>query len=233
MSTIPGATAAGAATQQSNAASGSTAGSQLSLASNFTTFLTLLTTQLQHQDPSNPVDSAQFTQQLVAFAGVQQQVEGNATLQKILAAVQGNQVGSASSYIGTTIKAAGNQGGLVGGLAHFGYTLSAAAKDAHVTIKNAQGAVVFEGAGSGKAGENLVDWDGRNSFNGAKEPDGVYTISVKATDAQGHAVTATPFITGVVNSASIDGGTVMLSIGALQVPTTNVTSVTNLPNTTS
>jgi flagellar basal-body rod modification protein FlgD len=236
MSTVPGAVPAGTTTTPQTTTPTSTGAtnvnSQLSLASNFNTFLNLLTTQLKNQDPTNPIDSNQFTQQLVEFAGVQQQVQANTYLQQILAAAQGNQVSSAASYIGTTIQATGNQAALSGGgSTQFGYTLSAAATDVKVTIKDSTGAVVFEGSGPGNSATNNVTWDGTNSFTGAHEPDGVYTMSVKATDSKGDAVTATPFITGKVTSASISNGVVMLDVNGLQVPTTNVTSISNLPGT--
>ena len=224
------AASAAAAAQSSNSSAATNTNSQLSLASNFNTFLNLLTTQLKNQDPSNPVDSNQFTQQLVEFAGVQQQVQGNQYLSQILAAVQGNQVGSASSYIGTTIQASGNQGSLSSGAAQFGYNLAYAASKVAVTIKDTNGAVVFQGTGTNNSGSNTVTWDGTNSFTGATEPNGIYTMSVKATDANGNAITSTPFITGTVSSASISNGTVMLNLGNnLLVPTTNVTSISNLP----
>ncbi len=208
----------------------STAGSQAlpSLADNFNTFLTLLTTQLQHQDPTNPVDSNQFTQQLVAFAGVQQQSQTNTLLKQLIASSQASQVSSASSFIGTTIQAQGNQGALVNGKAQFGYTLAAPAGKVNVTITDSNNNIVFNGLGSTKSGSNIVTWDGTNSYTGIKEQDGVYTISVSATDANGKAITATPFITGTVDSASISNGAIMLDIGALQVPEGNLTSVTNL-----
>jgi flagellar basal-body rod modification protein FlgD len=242
MSTIPGAAPAGTTTTPppapttSNTSSGSGASnSALSLASNFNTFLSLLTTQLQNQDPTNPVDSNQFTQQLVEFAGVQQQVEGNAYLQQILAAVQGSQVGSASSYIGTSIQATGNQAGLTkGGSTTFGYNLASAASKVNVTITDSSGNVVFQGTGTGNSGQNTVTWNGTDSFTGATEPTGVYTINVTAADSSGNTVTATPFITGTVQSASISNGTVELNLGGgLQVPTTSVTSINNLPGASS
>ena len=219
------------AAAQSAAANGatSTAGSVPSLAGDFNTFLTLLTTQLKHQDPTNPVDSNQFTQQLVQFAGVQQQSQTNTLLKQLIAVSQGNQVSSASSFIGTTIQAPGNKGALVNGLGQFGYTLSSTAATANVTITDSLGNTVFSGTGSKLAGSNIVKWSGQNSFTGAQEPDGVYSIKVSATDANGASITATPFTTGTVSSASIDNGAVMLNIGALAIPEGSVTSVTNLP----
>jgi flagellar basal-body rod modification protein FlgD len=243
MSTIPGAVPAGTTTtttttpttaSTSSGSGSSNVNSQLSLASNFNTFLNLLTTQLQNQDPTNPVDSNQFTQQLVEFAGVQQQVEGNTYLQQILAAVQGSSVSSASSYIGTTVQATGNQAALGStGSATFGYTLASAASNVAVTIKDSSGNVVFQGTGTGNSGSNTVTWNGTNSFTGVTEPAGVYSISVTAADSTGNAVTATPYITGTVTSASISNGTVMLNLNGLQVPTTSVTSIANLPGASS
>lgn len=224
--------AASAGTASSTTASNST-GSLTSLAGNFNTFLNLLTTQLKNQDPTSPVDSNQFTQQLVEFAGVQQQTQTNTLLQQLVNNSQTSQVSSASSFIGTTIQATGDQGALVNGSATFGYTLPNAAGTANVTITDSSGNVVFTGTGSTNAGSNTVSWDGTNSITGATEPAGVYTIKVTATDSLGNAITATPYITGKVDSASISNGSVMLEIGALQVPQGNVTSVTNLPGTTS
>ena len=217
-----------------SASSGSGASSATSLASNFNTFLNLLTTQLQNQDPTNPVDSNQFTQQLVEFAGVQQQVQGNTYLQQILAATQGNQVSSASSYIGTTIQATGNQASLSGGKATFGYTLPSAASNVQVTVKDSTGNTVFTGTGTGNSGSNTVSWNGTNNLTGVSEPAGVYSISVSATAANGTAITATPFTTGTVTSASVSNGVVDLNLGnGLLVPTTSVTSITNLPGASS
>jgi flagellar basal-body rod modification protein FlgD len=228
MSVTAAASAAAATTTSTNSTK-----SLQKLGTDFNSFLTLLTTQLKNQSPTDPVDANQFTQQLVQFAGVQQQVQGNATLEKILAAVQGNQVSSAASYVGTTIQATGSKGALVGGKAQFGYDLPLGAGKAEVSITNSAGQVIFNGIGSVNRGSNLVLWDGKNSFTGRTEPDGVYSISVKATDANGKSVAANPFTVGKVDSASIKDGTVILNIGALEVEASKVISISNLTGKTS
>jgi len=207
-----------------------TSNNALSLAGNFNTFLTLLTTQLQNQDPTNPVDSNQFTQQLVEFAGVQQQTNTNTLLSQLITIAQGSQVSSASSFVGTTVQATGNQGAIAtaGGTATFGYTLPEAAGNVSVSISDSSGNVVYTGTGPTASGSNTVSWNGTNSFTGASEPAGTYTIKVTATDANGNPITATPFETGTVTSASISNGTVMLNVGGLQIPEGNVTSISNL-----
>jgi len=74
-----------------------------SLAGNFQSFLSLLTTQLQNQDPLNPTDTNQFTQQITSMTGVEQQLVSNQLLQQLVAAQGG--VTSAANLIGDTITA--------------------------------------------------------------------------------------------------------------------------------
>ncbi len=203
------------------------------IGSNFNTFLTLLTTQLKNQNPTDPVDANAFTQQLVQFAGVQQQVNTNTYLDKILSAIKGSQVSSAASYVGTTVQAEGNGGALRDtGNAEFGYTLPLGASQAEVYITDTSGTVVFSGLGSTNRGQNLVTWDGINSFTGERAPTGIYAITVKATDANGNTVDATPFITGTVDSAAIADGNVLLNIGNMQIDASKVTYIGNLNSST-
>src|SRR5882762_7455296 len=72
------------------------------LASNFSTFLTLLTTQLKNQNPLDPLDTNQFTQQLVQFAGVEQQMKMNTQLTSLIGIEQGAQTTAAMAYLGST-----------------------------------------------------------------------------------------------------------------------------------
>src|ERR1700733_7878735 len=70
------------------------------IASNFTTFLQLLTTQLKNQDPLSPMDTNQFTQQLVQFAQVEQQMKSNDQLSQLISIEQGAQSTVALTYVG-------------------------------------------------------------------------------------------------------------------------------------
>jgi flagellar basal-body rod modification protein FlgD len=224
---LPAATTNTATT--SSASGSSSANGSASIGGDFNTFLSLLTTQLQNQSPTSPVDSNQFTQQLVEFAGVQQQVQSNTYLQQLVSASQSSQISSAASYVGTTVQASGDQGYLTsGGSATFGYTLPSTASSVQVTIKDSAGNTVFTGSGTGNSGSNTVTWNGTNSLNGSTEPAGTYTISVAATGTGGTSLTATPYISGTVSSASISNGVVELNIGGLQVPATSVTNISNL-----
>src|ERR1700692_84650 len=92
----------------STVASGSTASTSglldnTEIASNFTTFLQLLTTQLQNQDPLSPMDTNQFTQQLVQFASVEQQMKSNDSLSTLVSLQQTAQTTSALALVGATV----------------------------------------------------------------------------------------------------------------------------------
>jgi len=93
-------------------ATSSAASSQLSvnnglasLAGNFQSFLTLLTTQLQNQDPTSPLDTNQFTEQITQMTGVEQQLLSNQLLQQLVSQQTG--VGAAANLIGDTVTAPG------------------------------------------------------------------------------------------------------------------------------
>jgi flagellar basal-body rod modification protein FlgD len=141
-----------------------------------------LTTQLKNQDPTQPLDTNQLTQQIAQYSGVQQQVTTNANLEKLLATMQKSNISTAVSYLGREIETKGKTGEVSGGQGAFSYILPKTASTVDITITNAAGAVVFTGKGDVKEGRNLVVWDAKNSA-GVKQPDGRYTITVEAKGA--------------------------------------------------
>src|SRR5271155_2875824 len=92
----------------SSTASAATTASTQQIAGNFDTFLQLLTTQLQNQDPLDPLDTDQFTEQLVEFASVEQQVDMNTNLQTLISMQQTSEATSALQLVGATVTVAGN-----------------------------------------------------------------------------------------------------------------------------
>ena len=200
-----GAVAAGASAAQTNTST------QNQLDSDVNFFLTMLTTQLQNQDPTSPMDTDTFTQQIATYSGVQQQVTTNSNLTKLIAAQQQSTASVAVGYIGKEIESVGSTGEILGGQGAFSYNLASAAATANITITDSEGNVVFTGQGTTSAGRNVVVWDGVNSTTGAQEPDGVYTLAVTATDASGTAVTATPNAVTIVNGVETgSNGDIML-----------------------
>ncbi len=196
------------------------------LAEDFDQFLLLLTTQLQNQDPTDPLDTNEFTNQLVMFSQVEQSIATNTNLEQLVSLQQAKGVDAAVSYIGQVVEADGNGGFLANGNAPFVYTLPEAAEEVKVIITNSAGQAVFSGNGSTNLGKNLVTWDGINSFTGQTMPDGSYNILLKAVGLDGGELEVTTSTTGRVSAVEIDDdGQVLLTVGNLLVPIENVNAV--------
>ena len=198
-------------------------GQASSLAGNFDTFLSLLTTQLKNQDPLDPLDTNQFTQQLVEFSGVEQQLNTNSYLQTLVQSTQNSQNNAAVSYIGKQITSSGLDSDLVNGQATWSYNAPEAAT-VTATIKDAKGNQVYTETGKIDAGPGQFNWDGVGS-DGTPEPNGTYTISMTATDANGKVVDIDTQTTGVVTGVDFTGSEPVLLIGGARVNLSGVTSV--------
>ncbi len=219
----------GTVPQTSNSsASGGTAANianaQQSLAGDQQTFLKLLTTQLQNQDPLNPMNTDQFTQQLVSMTGVQQQILTNELLQQMV----GNQtgVGDPVSLLGKAVTATSSNASLQAGKANWSYAAVANAADVQVQVTNNLGQVVYQGdLGAQTVGSHSFSWNGKDS-TGVQLPDGgTYSLAVKATDAAGNTLSSTIYQQGVVTAVNNSGGQVMLTVNGSQVAANSVTTV--------
>lgn len=122
--------------------SGETAGAADQLADNFDTFLTLLTEQLQNQDPLNPMDSQQFVSQLVEFSSVEQLISSNQSLETLLALQSANARMSATDFIGREVTVSSNDAALKDGKAEWTYALPREAASNEIMITDAAGRVV-------------------------------------------------------------------------------------------
>lgn len=197
--------------------------SRTRLASNYETFLALLTTQLRNQDPLSPLDSNQFTQQIVQMTGVEQQLLTNDLLQSLVD--RGSGVGDAVSYIGRQVTVDSASTTLANGSANWTYNLPAGAASATLEIRNSAGAVVWRGAApSTAAGDHALAWDGKN-LAGNGLPDGTYTLSVAAQTAAGQALPATTSFTGTVTGVETVNGVTTLVTTAGAAPLTSVRRV--------
>src|SRR5580704_8747422 len=125
------------------AASNSADSATQQLTGNMNTFLQLLTTQLQNQDPMNPMDSNAFTQQLVEFSQVEQQINTNSNLQTLISLQQGGSASNAVSYLGKTVTVSNGNASLMGGAATWKYGLGAQSTATTLTITNSSGQVVY------------------------------------------------------------------------------------------
>jgi flagellar basal-body rod modification protein FlgD len=207
-------------------AGSSTTGNAMSqLSGNFDTFLKLLTTQLQNQDPLSPMDTSQFTQQLVEYSQVEQQINTNSSLQSLISQGQSQSAAFATGYLGKTVTVSGGQGTLSSGQANWTYHLTAASTNTTLTVTDANGNAVFTGAGDTSQGDHLFNWNGRD-LNGNQMPDGAYTLSVNAQN-QGTTVNSSVASSGLVSEVDITSGTPQLLIGAMSVPLSSIAKVQN------
>jgi flagellar basal-body rod modification protein FlgD len=214
------------ATATSGSAAGSDAMSQLS--GNFNTFLTLLTNQLKNQDPTSPMDSSTFTQQLVMYSQVEQQISTNSNLKTLIG--QGTtQIGSyATSYLGKAVSITNGNAALAGGSAKWSYNLGAAASSTTLTVTDASGRVVYTGAGETASGNHQFAWNGKDN-NGNQQADGTYTLKVTAKATDGSGITSQVASAGIVSEIDMTSGTPQLLIGGMKVGLGDVAHVANAP----
>lgn len=162
--------------QQGNMASGAKSDSG-KLSADMNTFLTLLTTQLKYQDPLKPMDTAEFTNQLVQYSNVEQSIQTNAKLEQLLSLNIANLGAQAVSYIGKTVQVLGDVMPLDGSKAKATYTLDKNVDSAIITVKDMDGKVVYSEQAKITSGTHEFTWDGKDA-DGNQLPDGAYQISV-------------------------------------------------------
>jgi flagellar basal-body rod modification protein FlgD len=201
----------GSSTSSSASAAATNALSAQGLAGNFNEFLTLLTTQLQNQDPLSPLDTNQFTQQLVEFSGVEQQINMNQQLTTLIGLQQTAQSAQAASFVGATVVVNGSTAQLANSQAAWNYSVGSPAT-ATFTVTNASGQTVFSQTGTVQPGQQTFNWNGVGT-NGQQWPDGSYTLSVTATDASGKSVAVSTQVQGVVQSVDLTQNPPVLSVG--------------------
>lgn len=207
------------------------ASSRSTIADNFDTFLSILTTQLKNQNPLDPLDTNQFTAQLVQFTGVEQQLKTNEFLETLMLSSQNTAKSDAVSYIGKEVTSSGRTGELTDANAVFwAYSAAANAANATVTIKDAKGQVVYTETGPLASGPGTFRWDGMGS-DGNLKPNGVYSIDIQGKDANGQVVKISTASIGIVTAVDFTGDVPLLTVGARRVAITDVTDV-RIPDVT-
>ena len=231
-SVVSGTTAlpSGSSSSSSKAAASSALASS-QIAGNFQSFLQLLTTQLQNQNPLSPLDTNQFTQQLVEFAGVQQQLNTNDSLATLVSLQQTAQSTQALGFVGKTAVVNGS----TAPLAATSSTASSAtwllsvptASSLDITITGSNGQTVFTGTYNASAGNSQpFTWNGQGT-DGTQYPAGNYTLTATAKDAAKNSVAVTTQIEGVVNSVDLTQSPPLLSIGGQTFTVNQIKSIVN------
>ena len=213
-------------TSSSSAASSANALASQQIAGNFQSFLQLLTVQLQNQNPLSPLDTNQFTQQLVEFAGVQQQLNTNDSLATLVSLQQATQSTEALSYVGKTVTVSGNTATMTNSEAVWALSVPSAST-VNISIANSSGQAVFTGTFNASAGNDQpFEWNGLSN-DGTQNPDGNYTLTATAKDANNNSVAISTQVVGVVNSVDLTQSPPLLSIGGQTYTVSQIQSIVN------
>lgn len=193
------------------------------LASNFETFLALLTSQLKNQDPLSPVDSNQFTAQLTQMAGVEQQLLTNELLKSLVANQGGDGLAGASNYIGKEATAAWSATKFTDGKADWNYEIASNADSVKLEVLDGAGNVVWSGDAPKKTtGVHEFSWDG-DATSGNDGQDGqVYSLRITAKNAAGGAIDAQVLTKGRITGVEMYDGEAYLTVGNSILPLSSV-----------
>ncbi|MDB5777099.1 MAG: flagellar basal body rod modification protein FlgD [Herbaspirillum sp.] len=201
-------------------------------------FLTMLTAQLQNQDPTNPMDNSQLTSQIAQLSTVTGIEQLNSSMTSLMTSLQTGQTMQAASLIGhsvlapgssltlqtnTTTAADGTTSTTHGGI--FGVQLASNADSVQVSIKDSTGKVVDTiDLGNQAAGTVPIIWDGTQT-DGTVAADGQYTFAVSAT-AAGVAVASTNLGFGTVSSVTANAGGSQLNVA--NIGTINMSDIVQI-----
>jgi len=194
------------------------------IAGDFDTFLKILTTQLQNQNPLEPLDTNQFTQQLVQFSSVEQEIKTNKNLEQLIALSGANAFTGVVSYIGKEVTAEGAATNLANGKASWTFNLTNDAPVTNITIRNSAGTIVKTDTVDGKFGINPYVWDGKNN-SGNTSPNGLYSITVDAKDADDNFVKATTTVKGIVDGVDLTSNEPLLKVNGTTIKLSSVKAI--------
>lgn len=192
----------------------------------YNTFLTLLTAQLKFQDPLSPLDATQFVSQLSQFSQVEQAIVGNQKLDTIIKSLGAGSMMADVGLIGHQVELAGNAVELKDGSASLSYSLASNAQQAGVVIKDASGNIVRVMTVDPSAGEHSLTWDGTDN-NGSDLPDGIYSFTFGAADADGKPVTSASYVTATVSrvETTSDGGSQLVLSNGMHTASSTVRAI--------
>lgn len=206
-----------------------TQNSSTQLAEDFAQFLTLLTTQLQNQDPLSPMDSAEFTNQLVLFSGVEQQINTNQKLDNLVSMGLANSFTAALNYVGLNVSYLGSELSFDGdNPVTVSYALNDQAVDSKISIRNENGDLVFSADAATSTGKHEFVWDGTLNGGGTAPP-GTYTVSIDALDIDDNPVGSSTVVTGHVRGVETQDGQIFALVGERAVPISSILNAVQPP----
>jgi flagellar basal-body rod modification protein FlgD len=200
------------------------------IADNFQTFLTLLTTQLQNQNPLDPLDTNQFTQQLVQFAGIEQQMKSNDALTSLVSIEKAAQSTQALVFVGQNVAVDGSTAQFANGKAVWNLNAPENATST-ITITSSTGQTAYSGPFTIGKGDASFVWDGKGN-DGTSWPAGAYTMSVVGKNTTGSNVAISTEVQGVVDSVDLTASPPLLSIGGQNYTTNQIKRIVRASTTT-
>lgn len=196
------------------------------LAEDFNQFLILLTTQLQNQDPLNPMDSNEFTNQLVQFSQVEQAINANQKLDDLVSLQLGSVSSVALGYVGLDVNYISSEMSYDGeSPITVKYALGQTAAEAKINIFNEQGQLVYSDRVTKDAGSHEFVWDGSHQ-GGGKVAAGTYSVSIDALDSDRKSIDTSTVVSGHVRGIESQNGIVYLLIGERAVPLGQILNAT-------
>jgi flagellar basal-body rod modification protein FlgD len=205
------------------------ASSSTNLLADYNLFLKLLTTQMTNQDPLDPMDTSEYTAQLVQYSQVEQSIQQTGALGNILSQMLSQQMAQASSYIGREARFDSPVSGLAtDSPARWTYYVDGTPATLTATVKDALGGTVATVSLDPNA-QGSYAWDGTMK-DGTKAPAGAYTLSIAAADASGSNLDTTINSIGTVDDVVTDGTDIMLGVNGIRLSAAGLVALAQAKN---
>lgn len=216
-----------AVTSSATTSTSSTSSTSSSTTLSSSDFLNLLISELKNQNPLDATSTTDFINQLTSYATYDQQSSLNSSMTSLASSFSSLVTLNSVNYIGHTVEAKTDTATLTDSSATYGYSLSSAASDVAISIKDSSGNTVWSGSGTGNAGSNTFTWDGKTSDGTQLADGGQYTMSVTATDSAGNSVYQYSTVTGKVTGIDASSSTPALIVNGVSVSASNIIGVSS------
>lgn len=190
-------------------------------------FMNLLITQMEYQDPLDPMDNNEMATQLAQFNTVEALAEINDTLEEMLTNQASVNDLQASSLIGKTIQAQGNSLSIQDGVVSGGSYQLSQPGNVIIQIFDSNGNVVQQiDAGNKDTSVQSVEWDGKDQ-QGIALSDGVYDFQVLATDENGQSISVTSYLRGTVDGVALENGVPVYQVCGEEISFSDILAISN------
>ncbi len=194
----------------------------------FNMFLKLLTTQMQNQDPLDPMDTSQYTQQLVQYSQVEQSIQQTGLLRDVLARLSSGDMADAAGLIGREAEFDSAVAGLGDRPATWSWSLPHRAASVTGEVVDSSGRTVATVVLDPAESSGTYSWDGQLP-SGEQAPEGAYVLKLTAQDSAGASVPVSVHSLGQVGEVVQSKGELWLDIGGVSLPMSELLRVAARP----